>query len=195
MTEAVQRGTETCLSLCCEYSACKHGGLRTCLWHEWSVIHHIPKAPSLTQDGIGNSKYLPTGASLVAQLIKNLPAKQETPVQFLGQEDPLEKGQATHSSILGLPWWLRCLHAGDLGSVSGLGRSPGGGHGNPYSCLENPHEQRSLGGYSPQCLKESDSTENSIEELLTIRKHQVYSFSKQRCSLPDKISKVTKGSI
>ena len=30
----------------------------------------------------------------------------ETPVQFLGQEDPLEKGQATHSSILGLPWWL-----------------------------------------------------------------------------------------
>ena len=31
-------------------------------------------------------------ASLVAQLVKNLPAKQETPVQFLGQEDPLEKG-------------------------------------------------------------------------------------------------------
>ena len=32
---------------------------------------------------------------------------QETPVLFLGGEDPLEKGQATHSSILGLPWWLR----------------------------------------------------------------------------------------
>ena len=31
---------------------------------------------------------------------------QETPVQFLGQEDPLQKGQATYSSILGLPWWL-----------------------------------------------------------------------------------------
>ena len=28
-------------------------------------------------------------------------------VRFLGQEVPLEKGQATHSSILGLPWWLR----------------------------------------------------------------------------------------
>ena len=39
-------------------------------------------------------------ASLVAQLIKNLPAMQETPVQFLGREDPLEKGKATHSSIL-----------------------------------------------------------------------------------------------
>ena len=46
-------------------------------------------------------------ASQVAQLVKNLPAMQEPPFQFLGQEDPLEKGQATHSSILGLPWWLR----------------------------------------------------------------------------------------
>ena len=44
-------------------------------------------------------------ASLIAQLLKNPPAMQETPVQFLGQEDPLEKGQATHSSILGLPLW------------------------------------------------------------------------------------------
>ena len=44
--------------------------------------------------------------SLVAQLVKNLPVIQETPVQFLGWEDLLEKGQATHSSILGLPWWL-----------------------------------------------------------------------------------------
>ena len=35
-----------------------------------------------------------------AQLVKNMPAMQETPVRFLGQEDPLEKGQATHSSIL-----------------------------------------------------------------------------------------------
>ena len=32
---------------------------------------------------------------------------QETPVRFLAQEDPLEKGQATHSNILGLLWWLR----------------------------------------------------------------------------------------
>ena len=44
-------------------------------------------------------------SSLVAQLVKNLPAMQETLVQFLGQKDPLEKG-STHSSILGLPLWL-----------------------------------------------------------------------------------------
>ena len=41
-------------------------------------------------------------AFLVAQMVKNLPAMQETQVQFLGQEDPLEKGMATQSSIL--PW-------------------------------------------------------------------------------------------
>ena len=41
-------------------------------------------------------------ASLMTQLVKNLPAKLETSVQFLGREDLLEKGQATHSSILGL---------------------------------------------------------------------------------------------
>ena len=40
------------------------------------------------------------GASLVAQLVMNLPAMQETWVQFLGWEDPLEKEMATHSSIL-----------------------------------------------------------------------------------------------
>ena len=45
-------------------------------------------------------------ASLLAQLVKNPPAMQETMVRFLGQEDLLEKGRATHSSILGLPWWL-----------------------------------------------------------------------------------------
>ena len=46
------------------------------------------------------------GASLVALLVKNLPAMQEIQVQSPGQEDPLEKGMATHSSILAwrIPW-------------------------------------------------------------------------------------------
>ena len=42
------------------------------------------------------------GASLVTQLVKNLPAMQWTPVGFLSQEDLLEKGEATHFSIPGL---------------------------------------------------------------------------------------------
>ena len=44
--------------------------------------------------------------ALKSQTVKNLPAMQETWVQFLGQEDALEKGMATHSSILAwsIPW-------------------------------------------------------------------------------------------
>ena len=60
-------------------------------------------------------------------------------------------------------------NAGDLGSLPELGRSPGGGHGNPlqYSCLENPYGQRSLVGYSPWGGKES----NTAEQLSTARSH------------------------
>ena len=52
-------------------------------------------------------------------------------------------------------------NAGDLGSIPGSGRSPGGGHGNlpHYSCLENPHGQRILAGYSSWGHKELDMTE------------------------------------
>ena len=52
-------------------------------------------------------------------------------------------------------------NVGDLGLIPGLGRSPGGEHGNPlqYSCLENPHELRSLASYSPWGRKELDMTE------------------------------------
>ena len=50
--------------------------------------------------------------------------------------------------------------AGDLGSIPGSERSPGGGHGNPfqYSCLENPHGQKSLAGCSLGGCKELDMT-------------------------------------
>ena len=55
--------------------------------------------------------------------------------------------------------------------IPGLGRSPGGGHGNPpqYSCLENPHGQRRLAGYSLWGCKESDMTEQlSIAHVLQV---------------------------
>ena len=57
---------------------------------------------------------------------------------------------------------------GDLGSVPGVWRSPGGGHGDPlqYSCLENPHGQRSLVGYSPSGCKELGTTERLTLSLL-----------------------------
>ena len=85
-------------------------------------------------------------ASLVAQLVKNLPEIWETLVQFLGLENSLEKGEAIH--FLGFPGGSdgkkSACNTGNLGLICGLGRSPGEGHGNPlqYSCLENPHGWR-----------------------------------------------------
>ena len=54
-----------------------------------------PRSPALEADALTSE-----------QLVKNPPAMQETPVQFLDWEDPLEKGKATHSSILAwrIPW-------------------------------------------------------------------------------------------
>ena len=51
----------------------------------------------------------------------------------------------------------------DVGSIPDLGRSPGRGHDNPfqYSCLENPHGQKSLASYSPSDHKELDMTETT----------------------------------
>ena len=60
----------------------------------------------------------------------------------------------------------------DLGSIPGLGKSPGGQHGNPlqYSCLENPHGQKSLARYSLWGSKESDMTEQTKYNYCSGRK-------------------------
>ena len=57
---------------------------------------------------------------VVAQMVKNLPAMQETPVLSLDQEDPLEKGMATHSSTLAWrnPWTEEPGRLQSLGSQS-----------------------------------------------------------------------------
>ena len=62
--------------------------------------------------------------------------------------------------------------AGDLGSIPGLGRSPGGGYGNllQCSCLENPHGQRCLAGCSPWGYKALDTTGR-------LNKHSLYAYS------------------
>ena len=64
-------------------------------------------------------------------------------------------------------------NVGDLGLIPGLGRSPGGGYGNPHqdSCLENPYGERSPAGYSPQGCKESDTTEWLSTQHIICRTH------------------------
>ena len=93
-------------------------------------------------------------ASLVAQLEENLPAMQEILVQFLGQKISWRRDRLSTPVFMIFPGGSdgkeTACNAGDLDSIPGLGRSPGGGRGNPlqYSCLENPHGLRSLASYS-----------------------------------------------
>ena len=68
----------------------------------------------------------------------------------------------------------------DTGSIRGLGWSPGGGNGNPlqHSCLENPHGQRSLVGYSPAGCKESDRTEHRAQGIfIALRVERCFKFN------------------
>ena len=74
-------------------------------WHKWTNLSTTHQ--NLSQ--FSNKCHVAIhsiGASLIAPLVKNLPAMQETLVWYLGWEDPLEKGMATHSSILAwrIPW-------------------------------------------------------------------------------------------
>ena len=64
-----------------------------------------------------NTRLDNNGVSLVAQMLKHLPAMRETGVRSLGQEDPLEKETATHSSILA---W-RILWAEEPGRLQSMG--------------------------------------------------------------------------
>ena len=88
---------------------------------------------------------------------------KETHVCFLDLEDPLERDRLPTPVLMGFSGGSgskeSACNAGDLGSITGLGRYPGGGHVNPlqYSCQENPHGQRRLVGYSQWGHKESDT--------------------------------------
>ena len=78
-------------------------------------------------------------SDMVAQWVKNLPAMQKTPVQFLSRDDPWKRDRLPTLVFLGFPGGSdskeSTCNAGVLGSIPGLGRSPGGGHGNPHSIL------------------------------------------------------------
>ena len=73
-------------------------------WGKWSINTHTQRKPKLREYQI--LPFILKMVSLVAQRVKCLPAMWETQVRFLGWEDPLEKGTATHSSILAwrIPW-------------------------------------------------------------------------------------------
>ena len=74
-------------------------------------------------------RHIDSWASLIAQLVKNLPAMQETLVQFLGQEDPWRRDRLPTPVFLDFPCGSTgkesACNKGDLGCIPGLGRSPG----------------------------------------------------------------------
>ena len=90
---------------------------------------------------------------------------------------PVEKNRLFTPVFLGFPGDQdgkeSACNSGDLGSTPGLGKSTGGGRGNlfQYSCLENPHGQKSLEGYSTWGCKESD-----ITERLSTEQQQKYKY-------------------
>ena len=105
--------------------------------------------------------------NLIAQLVKNLPSMQETPVQFLVGKIPWRRDRPPTPVFLGLPCGSAgkesACNAGDLGSIPRLGRSPGEGQGYPLQCsgLENPMDytvhgvakrQTRLSGFHFHCL-------------------------------------------
>ena len=102
---------------------------------------------------------------MVAQLVKNPPAMQETLVDSWVGKIPWRMDRLPTPVFLGFPGDSddkeSACRAGDLGSIPGLQRFPGGRYGNPlqYSYLEDLHGQRSLVGYSPCGCKKSDTTE------------------------------------
>ena len=87
----------------------------------------------------------------------------------------LNEGNIIQGFLCGSTGKESACNAGDLSSIPGLERSPGGGPGNTlqYSCLENSHGQRSLGGYSPWGRKESAMTEqlSTAQHYKTISCH------------------------
>jgi len=101
-------------------------------------------------------------ASPVPQLVKNLSATRETWVQSLGWEDPLEKGMATHSSILGLPQclsWLKiCQQRGRPGFNPWVGKIPWRREWLPTPVFW-PREFHGLYNPCPWGHKELDTTE------------------------------------
>ena len=114
-----------------------------------------------------------TQASVVAQLVKKIHLQCRWPwfYSWIGK-DPWRRDSLPIPVFMGFLGGSdgkeSICNVGDLGSIPGLGRSPGGGHGNPlqYSCLENLHRQRSPWGH-----REPDMTEQLSTAQHTGKRH------------------------
>ena len=108
---------------------------------------------------VGSSK-----ASLVAQMVKNLPEMQETRVPSLDQEDPLEKGMATHSNILS--WWIPMSRGAWRATVLGVTKS-----------------QTQQSTYHLHFSKAKQSKRAIFKALLELRCYRKFTLGRRDCGL------------
>ena len=138
-------------------------------WEKLLISKSQSMQPKLSQFDHNQFNLL---ASLIAQLVKNPPAMQETLVQFLGWEDRQRRNRPPTPVFLGFLYGSAgkesACNAGGLGLTPGLGRSPGEGKGYPlqYSGLENSMDRQ----YDPWGCKESDTTERFHFHILLSQK-------------------------
>ena len=87
------------------------------MWTKWKFVDHGTNVngAAIIQNRIAVPHNI--NSSLIAQFVKNLPARRETWVRCLGWEDPLEKEKATHSSILAwrIPWTVQSMGSQRVG--------------------------------------------------------------------------------
>ena len=120
----------------------------------WATVHRVAKSQTgLKSEHAHIHVYIHIYTHIYICITESLCSTPETNTGFPGDSDGKES----------------ICNTGDLGSIPGLEKSPGGGHGNPfqYSCLENPHGQRGLVGFSPWGHKEPDTTVRLNPELHT----------------------------
>ena len=140
---------------------------------------------------VANKSWSSFGArvSLVAQLVKNLLVKRPW-LDFWVGKIPWRRDRLPAPVLLGFPGSSdgkeSTCNVGDLSSVPQLRRYPGGGHGNllQYSCLKNPHGQRSLACCWHECwvLSQLFHSKNGPNMPLTTRKPRgVHCFKFWRC--------------
>ena len=134
-----------------------------CLTQTWFVVHALENLAILMiirRKGIG---VIPNMCICKSGWLEVFSGGNEThdAFWFYTTNNPLRNIHAMFLFPGGSDSKESACNAGDLGLIPELGRSPGGGHGNPfqYICLEYPNGQRGLASYSPRAREASDTTE------------------------------------
>ena len=157
-----------CICLCVCVCVCVFMCVYVCVWNVQCINTYLMQVGGLSVDVLSleevtlsrewKNDWDITGGKVGSRVIwEGLGRRKPVCKRLKGMEMMLH----VWASLVAQMVKASACNVGDLGSIPGLGRLPRGGHGNPlqYSCLKNPHGQRSLAGYSPCGHKELDTME------------------------------------